>query len=193
MGRKAKMEKQEHMTHLSAGTIVDKTNPRIEFRGRLDSLNASVVKLQIFAGREKLDSLVAELEEIRVKVRDVSRCDVTGAPCEDLFLWGLKSDEIRERSHHPEKYFGLGHILPHHTMGAAAAALNALRTRAREVELSACRAFETPQGPGRPDIVKALNRLSGAIYILTYKYLPQGYDKTMLGKKREGREGPDIE
>ncbi|MDR2174438.1 MAG: hypothetical protein LBO82_00695 [Synergistaceae bacterium] len=180
------------MTSLSGKTIVKKSNPRIEFRGRLDSLDAFVVSIQILAKREGVPALAEKLEEIRLKVRDILSCEVTGRPCEDLSLWGLGSDEIRERSHYPKKYFGIGHILPHHTMGIAAAALNTLRTQIREAELCACRAFEEAAFieeetlpieretlSGRPDIVKVLNRLSGAAYILIYDYLPDGYDKTV--------------
>ena len=106
---------------------------------------------------------------------------MTGKKCKKLSLWGLSSDEIRERSHHPEHYFGIGHIRPHHTMGVLASALNALRTQVREAELSACRAFNAyePENTERADVVEVLNRLSSAIYILIYKYLPEGYDKTV--------------
>ncbi len=175
--------KQEHTTHLTGAVVVSKTSVRIEFRGRLDSLNAAVVELQIKAERLGNKDLVAELEEVRTKIYELISCEVTGKPCEELSLWGLDSDEIRERSHHPAKYFNLGHIRPHYTMGETAAALNALRTKVRETELSACRAFETATGQTREDIVKGLNRLSSAIYILTYKYLPEGYDKTVVFSK----------
>jgi ethanolamine utilization cobalamin adenosyltransferase len=163
---------------LSGNIIVKKSDPLIEFRGRLDSLDAFVVAVQILAKREGFPALADKLEEIRVKVRGILSCEATGKPCEDFSLWGLGSDEIRERSHHPARYFGIGHILPHHTMGVVAAALNTLRTQVREAELSACRAFEGEPSPDRPDIIKALNRLSGAVYILIYSYLPDGYDKT---------------
>jgi ethanolamine utilization cobalamin adenosyltransferase len=179
------IDKQEHTTSLWGDVTVKKSDLRIEFRGRLDSLDAFIVAVQILAKREEVPSLIDKLEEVRTKVHEVLSCEVTGRPCGDLSLWGLGSDEIRERSHHPEKYFGIGHILPHHTMGIVAAALNTLRTKVRETELSACRAFEKvekvekEQAPERPDIIKMLNRLSGAIYILTYAYLPDGYDKTI--------------
>ncbi|MDR3264569.1 MAG: hypothetical protein LBT15_01020 [Synergistaceae bacterium] len=41
------MEKREHTTFLSAGSIVGKADLRIEFRGRLDTLCAEVVDLQV--------------------------------------------------------------------------------------------------------------------------------------------------
>jgi ethanolamine utilization cobalamin adenosyltransferase len=177
------VEKQEHMTSLSGSIVVKKSNPRIEFRGRLDSLDASVVAVQILAEREGLPALVGRLEEVRQTIRGILSCEVTDKPCRDISLWGLGPDEIRERSHHPDRYFGIGHILPHHTMGIAAAALNGLRTQAREAELSACRAVDGEAFPERPDIVKALNRLSGALYILIYDCLPDGYDKTITFSK----------
>ncbi|MCL2009583.1 MAG: hypothetical protein FWG71_03435 [Synergistaceae bacterium] len=181
------MGKQEHRTSLSGGVMADKTHPRVEFRGRMDSLCALVVELQILAERQGLASLVGELEEAGSKLYDVLSCEVTGRECGDLFLWGMSGDEIRERSHQPERYFGLGHIRPHYTMGPVAAGLNTLRTRIREAELSACRAFTTSgaedENAGRADIIKALNRLSSAIYVLTYKYLPKDYDKTVRFSK----------
>ena len=178
------MGKQEHKTSLSGGTMADKTHPIVEFRGRLDSLSAAVVELQAWGERQGLTSLVEELEEVAAKIYDILSCEVTGRACDELFLWGMSGDEIRERSHHPERHFGLGHIRPHYTMGAASAGLNSLRTQFREAELSACRAFSAQPGEedekvNRTDIIKALNRLSSACYILTYKYLPEGYDRTV--------------
>ena len=175
------MGKLERKTSLSGGAMVDKTPPRVELRGRLDSLSALVVELQILAERQGASSLVEELEDVRAKLYDILSCEVSGKACDDLFLWGMSGEEIRERSHHPERYFGLGHVRPHYTMGVVAAGLNALRTQIREAELSACRAFaprSKDEEADRIDIIKALNRLSSAIYILTYKYLPKGYDKT---------------
>ena len=180
------MKKQEHKTSLSGGVTVDKVHPRIELRGRLDSLCALIVELQILAERQGVSSLVEELEEIGTKLYDILSCEVTGRVCDDLFLWGMSGEEIRERSHHPERYFGLGHVRPHYTMGIVAAGLNALRAQIREAELSACRAFAArDEKADRTDLIKALNRLSSAIYILTYKYLPDGYDKTVRFSKRD--------
>ena len=114
-------------------------------------------------------------------------CEVRDAPCGELSLWGLSEEEIHQRSHYPERYYGLGHILPHPDMGRWAAELNLLRTLVREVELCACRAFASLDGEGgvtRPDFIRVLNRLSSALYILTYRYLPEGYDRVIhFGRK----------
>lgn len=171
--------KQEHTTHLLGAALVGKTHPRIELRGRLDSLNAAIVRVQVLAREAGCARLEEELEEVRDKVGELLACEVRDVPCSELSLWGLTDEEIHARSHFPEHAYGLGHILPHPDMGRWAAELNVLRTLVREVELSACRAFETEEGMARPDIVKVLNRLSSALYILTYQYLPKGYDRTI--------------
>lgn len=194
-------EKQEHTTNLLGASVVSKTHPRIELRGRLDELNARIILVQAQAREVGQNSLEADLEELREKVRDLMACEVRDVPCEELCLWGLSEVEIHQRSHYPERYYGLGHILPHADMGRWAAELNLLRTLVREVELCACRAFASPVGEfggakqpselqcekdsvTRPDFIKVLNRLSSALYILTYKYLPEGYDRVIhFGRK----------
>ena len=183
-------EKQEHTTNLLGASVVSKTHPRIELRGRLDELNARIILVQTQAREAGQNSLEADLEELREKVRDLMACEVRDVPCEELSLWGLSEEEIHQRSHYPERYYGLGHILPHADMGRWAAELNLLRTLVREVELCACRAFASPVGEceeggmTRPDFIKVLNRLSSALYILTYKYLPEGYDRVIhFGRK----------
>ena len=182
--------KQEHTTNLSGPELVSKTHPRIELRGRLDGLNARIILLQAQAREAGQDSLAADLEEARAKIVELMACEVRGTPCGELTLWGLSDEEIHQRSHTPDRYYGLGHILPHMDMGRWAAELNLLRTLVREVELCACRAFTEPGPEGevmtRPDIVKALNRLSSAFYILIYKYLPQSYDKVIQFGKMKG-------
>ena len=179
------MEKQEHTTSLSGGAFVEKADPRIELRGQLDSLDALIVFIETTAEGERAEDFVGKLEEARAKVHDILSCEVTGRVCEDVSLWGLSADSLRARSHNPEKFLGLGHIMTDRSMGQAAASLNLLRAKIREAELSACRAFEN-SGQERPDIIKALNRLSSAIYVLTYSFLPKGYDKTVsFGKSQE--------
>ena len=111
---------------------------------------------------------------------DLMLCEARDAPCGELALWGLSEEDIHNRSHHPENFCGLGHILPHADMGRWAAEINLLRALVREAELCACRAFsDGGDGVTRPDFVKVLNRLSSALYVLTYKYLPEGYDRVI--------------
>ncbi|MBR0149818.1 MAG: hypothetical protein IJP89_00475 [Synergistaceae bacterium] len=162
------------LTSLNARENVPKSHPRIELRGKLDTLNAQIIFLQSDSHSREY---VSDLEEIRGVVNHLQKCEAG----EKLFagnftLWGMNEDEIHTRSHNPMKYYGIGHILPHYDMGRESAGLNLLRTLMREAELCAVRAF------GHEDslrICHALNRLSSALYILTYKYLPQGYNRVM--------------
>jgi ethanolamine utilization cobalamin adenosyltransferase len=90
---------------------------------------------------------------------------------------GFSSKDLRERSHHPEKYFGRNHLLMHHSMGPLCIRLNLLRTVAREAELAAVAAMKNSPGSECccEDVVEALNRLSSLFYILIFKYLPKSY------------------
>ncbi|NLL36438.1 MAG: hypothetical protein GX256_02810 [Fretibacterium sp.] len=170
-------KKQEHTTHLLGASLVGKTHPRIELRGCIDSLRAELVELQAKALHEGRADLKKDLDEVALALQELQAAEVRDSSCAELALWGLNEAEIHERSHFPERYFGLGHILAHPDMGIWASALNRLRARVRETELCACRAFEKGEETERPDIIKNLNRLSSALYILIYKYLPKGYDK----------------
>ena len=155
-------------TSLNVHEKVSKSSVRIEFRGKLDSLNARII---LFQANSQNEEFIADLEEVREVVRKLQRCEA----CDEVFaerltLWGLDEDKIHSLSHNPEK----GHILPHYEMRCEAAELNFLRTFIREAEICACRAFDDND---KLRIIHILNRLSSALYILTYKYLPENYDK----------------
>ena len=151
-----------------------KDGPRLELRGRLDSLNAEIIFLQAMSDNPEYN---ADIEEVREVINCLQRCEagekVFAGP---LTLWGIDGEEIHRRSHNPAKYYGLGHILPHMDMGRGASGINLLRTLTREAELCAVRAFGHDD---RLRICHILNRLSSALYILTYKYLPEGYNRVM--------------
>ena len=154
-----------------------KLQPRMTLRGRLDSLNAQIIFLQTLSGNP---AYISDLEAIRAIVRQLQACEAGGKIFDSTFtLWGLDEDEIHTRSHNPAKYYGLGHIMPHHDMQREAASINLLRTLVREAELSACQAF--PDDTLR--ICHVLNRLSSALYILTYKYLPADYEHELTFSK----------
>ena len=161
-------------TSLNARERIPKSHPQIELRGKLDSLNANIIMLQANSGNGEY---IADLEEVRGVVIRLQKCEAGEKVFSDrLVLWGLDEDEIHERSHNPAKYYGIGHILPHYDMGREAAGVNFLRTMVRETEVAACRAYKGEDGFR---IIHVLNRLSSALYILTYKYLPKGYNRVM--------------
>lgn len=155
-------EKPEHMTHLNAEVLVPKTHPRILFRGAMDTLEAELILAQIAA-----PDFSSKLEEILSLARKIIRCDVLEEPLETAMLCGLTESEQRRRSHFPQEYYGVAHFMPSAADGEAMARLNRARCAAREAELRAVNAFTDREGrPTRPDILRALNRMSSMLYIL---------------------------
>lgn len=142
-----------------------KSGDRFVLRGKLDSLNAQIVFLQTLSDNREY---IADLEEVRQIVRQLQSCEAGERIFDGEFtLWGMSADELHRLSHNPEG----GHILPHNDMKTEAASLNLLRTSVREAELASCRAF--PED--RLRLSHTINRLSSAVYVLMFKYLPENY------------------
>ena len=155
-------EKPEHMTHLNAELLVPKTHPRIRFRGKLDTLEAELILCQL-AGQE----LVTPVGELLALTRRIIRSDVLEEPLPEERIWGLTEEELRKRSHFPQEFYGQPHFMPGAADGAVIARLNRARCAAREGELAAVAAFSDREGnPTRPDILRTINRISSALYIL---------------------------
>ncbi|HHV26281.1 cobalamin adenosyltransferase [Anaerosalibacter bizertensis] len=163
-------QKPEYMTHLFGNKLVYKDDPRIIFRGKLDSLQSEILELQHLSYVKDVEKLSMELQEVLEYVREILRCEVLSEEYSREKLFGLTEGELRDMSHFPKKYFGVGHILPHYKMDEIMLKLNSLRSSSREVELAAVKAFKKENGIERVDIIKALNRLSSGIYILMCKY-----------------------
>jgi len=160
-------QKPEHMTHLYGGNLVSKKHPIIAYRGQLDLFQTECVETQVFFQEQGELELVQKLEEITAMLRDLMVAEVREQPFEFNGLFGLSPDDIRERSHHPQKYYGIPHTPLSYTHGPIVAKLQYLRSRIRVVELFANQAFCNDQGEcSRPDIVLVLNRLSSVFYIL---------------------------
>ena len=155
-------EKPEHMTHLDGITLVPKTHPRIVFRGKMDSLEARLIACRLAA-----TAFDRELGEILSYTRKLLRCEVLGEPVADDPLCGMTEQELRNRSHFPQDYYGQPHFMPEASDGEAMVQLNLARAAAREAELAAAAAFIGPDGQvTRGDLLRAMNRLSSAIYLL---------------------------
>ena len=160
-------EKPEHMTHLKGNTLVFKDHPRIAFRGWIDALEAEILLTQQAAAGEGYGALAGELEEVLGFVRRYIRFDVLDEPVQTVRFLGLDGDGLREHSHHPEREEGQPHFLPAPDDPPILLRLNRLRTAVRQTELLACHAFSRPDGTlARPDLIKALNRLSSLCWIL---------------------------
>ena len=155
-------EKPEHMTHLNAEILVPKTHPRILFRGKMDTLEAELILCQLQAAH-----LAAPVGEILALARLLIRCDVLEESVPQGKLCDLTESEIRIRSHFPQDYYSQSHFMPDATDGPVIARLNRTRCAAREAELAAVEAFTDREGnPARPDILRALNRMSSMLYLL---------------------------
>ena len=158
-------EKPEHMTHLHGDVLVPKTHPRIAFRGAVDVLEA-----ELLCCGASLPGLIQELEEILHLARTVIRCEVLGEPMPRETLCGMTLEEIRSHSHRPQEFYGKPHFMPEVSDGETVLALNRVRSIARVAELKGAEAFRDENGGcTRPDILRALNRISSMLYILMIK------------------------
>ena len=171
-------QKGEGMTHLRANLLVPKTHPRIEFRGKLDSLMARFIGAQVLASEAGKDALCRDLGELLDYVRIILAGEVKDETLPEMHLLGLDSRGIRRASHQVKETLGIDHPIPDYRMGRICAALNELRTAVREAELAAARAFLSEDGSGtRMDIIEGMNRLSSCVYILFCREAAHFYDR----------------
>lgn len=159
-------EKPENMTHLRTGILVPKNHPRIRFRGDVDSLEAELLLTGRLAAVSGKQFLAKHLQELLDAVRNVIRCEVLEEPISCTKLCGFSMDQLREQSHHPERYFDQPHFMPSFSDSELLLRLNLIRTKLRSAELLACDAFEDRDGKNtRPDIILLLNRMSSLVWI----------------------------
>ena len=156
-------EKPEHMTHLNAEFLVEKTHPRILFRGGMDSLEAAL----LLAAAQTEGNIRMQLTEALAYARYLLGQEVLEQPIVCKALGGMDEKQLRERSHRPQDFYGKPHFMPAPEDGTAMLLVNAARCRAREAELLAVRAFRDADGlPTRTDLLQALNRLSSFLYLI---------------------------
>lgn len=162
--------KPEHMTQIYGNKLVFKDDPRIIFRGKLDSLQSKIMELQVTIASKNIMKLVEDLDEVLNYTRKILKAEVLEEELSISKLIGLEEEQLREMSHHPKKHFGIDHILPNYQMGEILVGLNSLRSAVREVELAAIKAFKKEFELTRIDLIMALNRLSSCIYIMMCKH-----------------------
>ena len=156
-------EKPEHMTHLNAEFLVEKTHPRIAFRGAMDSLEAAL----LLAAAEAEGNIRTQLSEALAYTRYLLGQEVLEEPVVCEVLGGMDEKALRERSHRPQDFYGKPHFMPAPEDGKTLLLVNAARCKAREAELAAVRAFADKEGlPQRLDLLQALNRLSSFLYLI---------------------------
>lgn len=168
-------EKPENMTHLRANILVKKNHPRIIFRGKLDSLEAKLMEIEVLAEEEGYAAVVDDLQDVLNFTRQILGSEVRESPFDINTLIGYTSEELREVSHDVKKYIGIPHPIPDYKMGKFAVGINSLRTLIRETELSAVTAFNVNGVQERMDIIEALNRLSSCIYIIFCRVVSNKY------------------
>ncbi len=172
--------KPEFMTHINGNKLVFKDDNRIVFRGKLDSLQSSVLKAQYQLLTHNESLLSEALGDVLTLIRKILRAEVMDEELEDTELFGLSFDQIRKHSHAPKEYYGISHFMPSVEMGYPLIELNDLRTMVRETEISAMKAFRKDLTLERKDLIYALNRMSSGIYVLMCRFKSGFY----LNKKR---------
>lgn len=168
-------EKPEHMTHLRGNILVPKTDPIIAFRGSMDTLQSEILLAQLSVAPET----ARKLEDILTLARNILRWEVMQETAQCDTLCGLTLQQQRSHSHFPQEHYGIAHFMPSMQDGSGLLQINRARCAARSAELAAARAFSTPDGCARPDILILLNRMSSMLYILMIELKAKG-----------GRHGP---
>lgn len=155
--------KPEHMTHLHSDVLVPKTHGRIRFRGAMDTLEAELILCQLNLPGDT----AKKLGQLLTQARELLACEVLEKPVADKELLGMTEAELRRRSHRPQDFYGQPHFMPEAADGPVIAHLNRCRCAVRAAELAAAQAFEAADGScKRADILRMLNRMSSAVYLL---------------------------
>ena len=165
-------QKPEHLTQLDATHFAPKNTPRIRFRGKLDSVQGLIQLVAARARAWRLPDLAQHLDTLAAYCREILSAEYNERPVASLTLAGLDEAAIREATHHPQRVLGVDHLTPGPQDHEIIHWLNYLRTQVREAELAALDAFAPPPlfEPTRPDLIRALNRLSSAVYYLALLY-----------------------
>lgn len=170
-------KKPEHFTHLNGDMLVPKNHRRIQFRGKLDTLEGELLSCQL-----QCPEIAGPVGEILQYVRMLLRREVLEEPIPEETLLGLTEAELRRHSHFPQEYYGQPHFMPEAADGKAVVFLNRCRCAARETEIAAVEAFTDRDGlPTREDLLRGMNRLSSALYLLMIRQKAK--------ERRETREG----
>lgn len=150
--------KPEHMTHLNGEFLVEKTHPRIAFRGAVDTLEGEL----LLAAANATGEIRSQLEEALAYTRTLLRNEVLEEPVKAETLGGMDEKTLRERSHRPQEFYGQPHFMPMPSDGLLLLQINRARCAARAAELKAVAAFPS----GREDLLRAFNRLSSFLYLI---------------------------
>lgn len=180
-------KKPDTLTSLDGRSYVAKNDIRLKLRGKLDSAIACAVWVQAeFGSNGKTAVLALLLADIRSALGNALKSEVSGDPMLPIAMGELDEEAIHAISHNPLKYIGHDHLVPEASHGASVARLNVLRAQIREAELAAADVFiDTRFQVTRQDLMRALNRLSSAVYVLMLlTYLAEKGQPVSLDKAR---------
>ncbi|MGL4985822.1 MAG: hypothetical protein ACRC5H_01635 [Treponemataceae bacterium] len=164
--------KPEHMTHLFENVLVHKNDLRIILRGKIDTLQSTIINTQIDLQEIRQKDLLDALDDLLDFTREILAAEVLNKQLAERNLLGLTLDQLREYSHYPEKYFKIKQmVLVSYKHGKTVASFNHLRSLSRECELVAVDAFLKDALQGQGSLITGLNRLSSCFHILMYKEL----------------------
>lgn len=164
-GEKSYEIKPEDLTQLKDNILIEKNSPQIKYRGMLDLCEAIVIEIQYYCNEAKNEVLLKDLESVLSVLCKLMSCDVLCTELGEYRIANLNPDEIRDISHNPVKHFGVNHCMPSYKNGLLGCKLNYLRTVIRQTELCAIDAY-TKKDEKEQEYIKALNRLSSAVYVL---------------------------
>ncbi|MDR2669927.1 MAG: ethanolamine utilization cob(I)yrinic acid a,c-diamide adenosyltransferase EutT [Desulfovibrio sp.] len=166
--RGAKSAAPDSQTSPDAYAPVAKNDPRLKLRGKLDSVIALAVLIQTeFDPEGRYPAQARRLGDIRSALGNALKAEVDGGPMAPVCMGDMDEEMLHAVSHNPMKYLGHDHLLPEACQGARTARLNLLRAQIREAELYAADMYITRDGcVTRPDLMRGLNRLSSAVYVL---------------------------
>lgn len=159
-------------TELYRNEFVRKDDPRIEFRGKLDSTIASSAYCSALFLAEQNIKFSEYVGEVTKALMEVMRADIVSGVPKITNIMGVDMEGLHEMSHNPQKYFKKGHFVPAPQSGVALSYLNLLRTHVRDCERAYIRANADKSANSKVfiGISLALNRVSSAVYVLMCKY-----------------------
>ncbi len=159
--------KPDHMTQLDAEHFSPKVHDRIRFRGKMDTLHGFFLLVIARARAENLPRLAEMLSTLAAYCREITSAEYNHRKVEALLLDGKTDEELRKATHNPEASIGIPHIVPAPEDPEILHWLNLVRCQVREAEIVALDAISSHGGqPEDPDLARAVNRLSNAVYYL---------------------------
>lgn len=165
------LEKPEYMTQLKGNILVNKNSKIIKYRSKLDSFIAQLILTEKLIVNKRDNKLQNDFKSIKIFMDMLVRAEVMNEGIEEnIKLLDLPLDKVRIVSHNPKKYYNMEHLFNISSSNKLNTLyLNQLRTLIREVEVLAVDVFLCDKKVERKDILKCLNRLSSAIYIMMLK------------------------